>query len=172
MEGYLIPDSKKVAQWKKFFSKDKSYKIGLSWFGNPSHLNDVNRSTVLETFAPLSEIPKCSFYGLQKGDATVPPEGMKFTHLSDKLENFDDTAAAIMNLDLVITVDTAVAHLAAALGKPTWVLLGYNPDYRWLLDREDTPWYPSMRLFRPKRPNEWKELILRIKDQILKSSPK
>lgn len=172
MQGYLQADPEKVAKWKKFFAKDKSYKVGLSWFGNPSHLNDVNRSTALATFAPLAEIEKCSFYGLQKGDDTVAPANMKFTHLSSYLETFDDTAAIIMNLDLVITVDTAVAHLAAALGKPTWVLLGFNPDYRWLLDREDTPWYPTMRLFRPTRPNQWVEMIAKIKDQMRKSSPK
>lgn len=166
MQGYLQADPEKVAKWKNAFSKDKSYKVGISWFGNPSHLNDVNRSTSLSTFAPLKDLKECTFYGLQKDTTEIAPEGMRFSHLSSHLESFDDTAAIIMNLDLVVTVDTAVAHLAAALGKPVWVLLGFNPDYRWLLQGEDTPWYPTMKLFRSDRPNQWSQNIEKVKDRM------
>jgi ADP-heptose:LPS heptosyltransferase len=106
------------------------------------------------------------FYSLQKGEAAAqaahPPAGMKLVDFTAELKNFADTAALIGQLDLVLSTDTAVPHLAAALGKPTWILLRYAPDWRWLLGRDDSPWYPTARLFRQPRPGEWAEPIERM----------
>ena len=110
-------------------------------------------------FAPLAAISNVRFYSLQKGPAANqcenPPEGMVLQDLSAMLGDFSETAAAISCLDLVISVDTAVAHLAGAIGKPTWTLLAYANDWRWLQNREDSPWYPTMRLFRQAAPGAW-----------------
>jgi len=103
------------------------------------------------------------FYSLQKGAAAMqaqnPPSGMELVDLSREIKDFADTAALIENLDLVISVDTVVAHLAGALAKPVWTLLPVVPDWRWLLDREDCPWYPTMRLFRQSSPGDWPNVI-------------
>ena len=114
---------------------------------------------------PLGDVAGVSFYGLQEGAAARQaadcPE-FALTDFSAEWQSFDDTAALVANLDLVITVDTAVAHLAGAMGKPVWVLLPAGPDWRWLLGREDSPWYPAMRLFRQRAPGDWAEVIGRV----------
>jgi len=109
-----------------------------------------------------------SFYSLQKGPAAAQqaPAGMKFINVAGELKDFADTAALLSNLDLVITVDTAVAHLAGALGKPVWVLLPFAPDWRWLLGREDSPWYPTMRLFRRPTAGDWDSVVARVAAQL------
>ena len=130
-------------------------KVGIVWAGRPEHKRDRHRSLTLAELAPLASIPNIAFYALQKGAAVSQaddaPAGMRLEILSPLLGDFADTAAAIMALDLVITVDTSVAHLAGALGKPVWLLLPYAPDWRWLQARSDSPWYPSARLFRQDR---------------------
>lgn len=138
-------------------------KIGLVWAGNPRHANDLNRSRTLGEFSPLVR-PDLSFYGMQKGPAAhqTPPPGMLFRNLGDDLNDFQDTARALMALDLLITVDTATAHLAGALGRPVWVLLPMVADWRWLRDRDDSPWYPSMRLFRQGAEENWSGVIDRV----------
>jgi tetratricopeptide (TPR) repeat protein len=165
---YLEADPARAAAWREFFSSDKSFKIGIAWAGRPSHANDHNRSTTLASFAPLADVPQVAFYSLQKGQSVVVPEGMKLIDLSARLEDFDGTAAAIAQLDLVITVDTAVAHLAGALDKPVWNLLAFCPDWRWMLNRSDTPWYPSMRLFRAPARGDWAGLMRQVKEALLK----
>ncbi len=116
--------------------------------------------------APLGAIPNTWFCSLQKGPAAAetvaPPEGLQITDWTAELQDFADTAALIANLDLVISSDTAVAHLAGAMGKPTWLLLPSVPDWRWLLDRHDSPWYPSMRLFRQSKPGDWQSPVKAI----------
>jgi hypothetical protein len=159
---YLSVDPQKKAFWKFFFSKDVTFKVGIVWKGNPKHPNDFHRSTVFDVFLPLMQVPGCTFYGLQKGEAVTAPLGVPFVDLSAKLHNFDDTAAIVSELDLIISVDTSIVHLAGALGKPVWTLLGFCFDPRWMLHREDTPWYPTMRLFRSRGPKEWQELIQRV----------
>lgn len=142
-------------------------KIGLVWAGNPRHANDLNRSRRLGEFAPFAR-PDLSFYGLQKGAAAnqTPPSGMIFCNLGDDLNDFQDTARALMALDLLITVDTSTAHLAGALGRPVWVLLPTVADWRWLRDRNDSPWYPSMRLFRQGDGENWSSVISRVADRL------
>jgi ADP-heptose:LPS heptosyltransferase len=125
------------------------------------------RSTDLSYFLKLLDIPGVSFYSLQKeisaGDHILLNQ-IPVTDLSDHLNDFADTAAVISQLDLVICVDTAVAHLAGALGKPVWILLSFVPDWRWMLEREDSPWYPTARLFRQQKPGDWEGVFDRVKN--------
>jgi tetratricopeptide (TPR) repeat protein len=144
-------------------SGSKNLGIGLVWSGSPRHTRDRQRSIPLAQLSALTEIPSATFYSLQKGPAAKDlldmPIDMNLVDLSGYLNDFSDTAAALANLDLLITVDTAVAHLAGALGKPVWILLTRNPDWRWLLDREDSPWYPTARLFRQHVAGDWSPVI-------------
>ena len=142
-------------------------RVGIAWAGNPVHKNDRNRSMRLNQLAPLAAAGDIEFHSLQKGPAAAQPlqpsAGMKLIDFSADLTDFAETAALIENLDLVICVDTAVAHLAGAMGKPVWVLLPFEPDWRWMLNRADSPWYPSMRLFRQTTPGNWNEVIERVR---------
>lgn len=138
-----------------------SMRAGLVWAANPSYSNNAARSLPADRFLPLTRLPGLQCWGLQVGPAAAEtPEGV--TNLAEGLIDFAETAAVISELDLVITVDTAVAHLAGSLGKPVWLLLTYAPDWRWMLSREDTPWYPTMRLFRQRRPGDWAEVVERL----------
>ena len=138
-------------------------RIGIVWAGNPSMQIDLDRSMPLSALAPLWAEGTASFFSLQVGPAAAQlaclPEGSAIMDLRPILINYAATAAAIEQLDLVITVCTSVAHLAGALGKRTWVLLSYGADWRWLLDRSDSPWYPTMRLFRQKRLHDWNSVV-------------
>ncbi len=168
---YIRTDPLKVKEWKKKIKRTKSKKkIGLVWAGEPQNYRDIYRSTTLQTFLPLSKIKNIVLYSLQKGKATEEvknlPEGMKLIDLMDEVKDFSDTAAIIENLDLVISVDTAVAHLAGALGKPVWTLIPYAPDWRWMLNREDSPWYPTMKLFRQPAPGDWKTVIDKVVEEL------
>ncbi|KPK32063.1 MAG: hypothetical protein AMK70_11270 [Nitrospira bacterium SG8_35_1] len=159
---YLDADPVIINKWKSRFNQDL-FNVGLVWSGNPSHRNDHNRSCRLLDFAPLASIPKVAFYSLQKGgideNGLRPPADMSIEDLGKDLDDFYDTAAVMENLDLVISVDTAVVHLAGALGRSVWTLLPFVPDWRWMLDRIDTPWYPTMRLFRQPRYKDWKSVM-------------
>ena len=142
------------------------FKVGLVWAGNSKHKNDANRSVGFERFQPLLDIKGVDFYSLQVGERSrdIGAPGLsgldgKISDLGKDLGDFADTAAAVGQLDLVITVDTSVAHLAGALGTPVWTLLPWVPDWRWLLDRDDSPWYPTMRLFRQPAAGDWDAVI-------------
>ncbi len=147
-------------------------KIGIVWAGSPTHRNDRNRSCALKEFLPILQTPGISFYSLQKGErsrelAELPnPSSVK--DLSAHLGDFGDLVLLIMQLDLVISVDTSVVHLAGALGKPVWTLLPYVPDWRWLMEGETTPWYPTMRLFRQSSPGDWPEVMRRVAGELNK----
>ncbi|MBO1348069.1 MAG: tetratricopeptide repeat protein [Hormoscilla sp. GUM202] len=149
--------------------RTEQLKVGIVWAGNPSNKNDRRRSTTLSYFQQLLEIPGIAFYSLQKGSRTadITPEIGNLVNLDPLLKDFADTAAIVRQLDLVITVDTAVAHLAGALGKPVWVLLCHCPDWRWRLTYENSPWYPTIRLFRQQQPGDWSELFARVKSALL-----
>jgi tetratricopeptide (TPR) repeat protein len=164
---YITPNPAKVQEWKRRLEADGPHlRVGLVWAGGADYINDAHRSFALETYSPLAQIAGIRLYSLQKGaaagQAVTPPEGMTLLDLAADLNDFADTAAVIANLDLVISVDTAVAHLAGALGKPVWTLLPASADWRWLLDREDSPWYPTMRLFRQTRLGDWAGVIERV----------
>ncbi len=172
---YIFLDSDLVGKWRSRLSSDKAEcKVGLVWAGKPDHSNDQNRSLSFEELRPLVQVPGVSFYSLQKGEAGGQvkklPQGMNWMDFSRELHDFAETGALIQNLDLIISVDTAVAHLAGALGKPAWILLPFSPDWRWLLDREDTPWYPTMRLFRQPAFKDWasviQEVAIRLKNGV------
>ena len=139
--------------------------IGLAWSGHPMHKNDHNRSISLRSLLPLLDI-EATFVSLQKevrvADTELLKERADILHFGDALGDFSDTAALISNLDLVISVDTSIAHLAGALAKPVWVLLPFVPDWRWLLDRKDSPWYPTARLFRQDETRQWDNVIARV----------
>jgi len=144
-------------------------RVGLVWSGNPKHTNDQNRSIPLRTLLPLFDAG-ATFVSLQKepraDDSAALRERNDIVDLTAHLSDFAHTAALISCLDLVITVDTSIAHLAGALGCPTWVLLPYLPDFRWLLDRDDSPWYPTMQLFRQRAPGDYVEVIDRVRTEL------
>ncbi len=159
------PDLKRI--WKeRINSKNSNFKVGLIWSGNPEHLNDRNRSIGLNILFPLFQIQNIKMFSLQKGldsaEAKRNTRNLDLIDFTEHIRDFSDTAALIENLDLVISVDTAVAHLAGALGKKVWTLLPFSPDWRWLLGREDNPWYPTMRLYRQQKPGNWVEVIERV----------
>jgi tetratricopeptide (TPR) repeat protein len=169
---YISADSILVEKWRdRLNHRDSKLKIGLVWAGNPAHKRDYCRSCSLDIFSSLFEIHNVVFYSLQKGkEAELTKNAfqkMNFIDYTNELNDFSDTAAFIENLDLVISVDTSVAHLAGALGKPVWTLLSFVPDWRWLLDRGDSPWYLSMRLFRQPSLGDWESVISKIKDELL-----
>ena len=143
---------------------------GIAWQGNPKFRLDRIRSLPLAQFAPLARVPGVHLLGLQKGagrEQLAPPERrFPVTDLGGQLDDFVDTAAVMKNLDLVITSDTSIAHLAGALGVPVWVALHEFSDWRWLQDRDDCPWYPTMRLFRQTRLGQWKDVFHRIGDAL------
>ncbi|HEY9647002.1 MAG TPA: tetratricopeptide repeat protein [Chroococcidiopsis sp.] len=143
-----------------------TFNIGMVWGGNPSYPYNRTRSCSLRLFLPLLSVPGTTFHSLQKGEPadelTRFPEAAGIHDWGSPLRDFADTAAAIAQLDLVITTDTAVAHLAGALGQPTWVLLSYVPDWRWFLKRTDSPWYQGMRLFRQPQPNDWDSVFQQV----------
>ncbi|MCK5640178.1 MAG: hypothetical protein KAJ19_05255, partial [Gammaproteobacteria bacterium] len=149
---------------------NNSLNIGICWSGNPEHRNDKNRSIPLRTFKPLTKLPNTRLYSLQKGVAAADISGaankMDIVDFSKFIEDFTDTARIIQNLDLIITVDTAVAHLAGAMGKPVWVLLPYAPDWRWGLENKNTPWYPSMQLYRQHTVTEWTDIVEEISEDL------
>lgn len=138
-------------------------RIGIVWAGNPGHENDRNRSCALDHFAPLAERAGGRLFGLQKNLSAEPLRQVPWlTDLGPVLQDFADTAQAVARLDLVITVDTAIAHLAGAMGRPVWLLLPFAPDWRWMLARDDSPWYPTMRLFRQPAPGDWTSVFTEV----------
>jgi Flp pilus assembly protein TadD len=160
---YVVADGAKSAAWAgRLPPVDGRRRVGLAWAGNPSHANDRVRSMKPDRLAPLAAAANVDWVSLQKPPAVAPPAGLKLLDLTADLHDWSDTAALIAQLDLVITVDTAVAHLAAAMGKPTWILLPAVPDWRWMLGRPDSPWYPTARLFRQPEPGDWGRAIKAI----------
>jgi Flp pilus assembly protein TadD len=145
-------------------------KIGLTWAGKPTHRNDRNRTTSLQTFMPLLDEPDMTFFSLQLGSPADEIDrlgaGALVHDLRPYLQDFSNTAAVLSQLDLVICVDTSLAHLAGAMARPVWTLLPFTPDWRWRLERTDTPWYPSMRLFRPGSPRDWTDVIGQVKNAL------
>jgi len=177
---YLTANPAKVKHWRQRLVQT-DFKVGLVWAGKPSHGNDYNRSCALDHFAPLAGIDGVKLYGLQKGQAAEQAEKLgqriPVINFGNEFKDFTDTAGMIENLDLVISVDTSVAHLAGAMAKAVWVVLPFVPEWRWMLEREDSPWYPTMRLFRQEKPGDWdgvfqciaKQLQILMKKQLVVS---
>jgi hypothetical protein len=150
---YLRAPAEKVREWsQRMPSAQGRLRVGLAWSGSLKQVNNNNRAVRLSHLRPLMEMPQLQCFALQKGDCgawtDIDPGPEQLVDLTAQWTDFTDSAAMIENLDLVITVDTSIAHLAGAMGKECWVLLGPNADWRWLQDREDNPWYPTLRLFR------------------------
>ena len=141
------------------------FKIGFAWAGSAGHENDAQRSISGDRLAPLLALPDVKAYSLAVDRA---PCDARMKDLREHITDFADTAHCVAALDLVIAVDTAVAHLAGAMGKPVWLLIPHVPDWRWLMEREDSPWYPSARLFRQKTPGDWPGVIERVQDALIK----
>ncbi len=155
--------------WEDRLGPRTGLRVGLVWSGNPKHANDRNRSMSLRALTRILDLD-ATFVSLQKDarpeDKAVLLERTDIVDLTAGLTDFVETAALVNCLDLVVTVDTSVAHLAAALGRPTWILLPYTPDYRWLLDRDDSPWYPTVRLFRQDKTRGYGKVLDRVRDEL------
>lgn len=168
---YLAADPIKMAAWRNVLGRAPSLKVGVVWAGNPRHKGDRQRSLTAQAVLPRLVMPGVQLYSLQKeprpDDALGLAElGTDVIDLAPLLSDFAETAAAVAALDLVISVDTSVAHLAGALGRPVWVLLPYALDWRWLRDRADSPWYPTMRLFRQEKPMAWDGVLARTAGEL------
>ncbi|MBF0247548.1 MAG: tetratricopeptide repeat protein [Alphaproteobacteria bacterium] len=163
-EAYLHADPARVEAWAARIPDDGARRVGVVWAGNPDHRNDRNRSIAVERLLPLSKRDGVRLYSLQVGRDGEALEGMM--DLAPLLTGYGETAAALMHLDLVITVDTSVAHLAGAMGRDAWTLIASPPDWRWMLGRDDTPWYPTMRLFRQTDPGGWDGVLARVADAL------
>ena len=156
-DSFLKASPELREQWADRIRPSENIRIGVVWAGSPTHKNDRNRSFDSAFFRPLTEIPGVSVYSLQvvRDGESARVLGDKATDIAPFLTDFADTAAMMSNLDLIVSADTSVVHLAGTLGKPVWVLLPFNPDWRWLLERDDSPWYPTMRLFRQSTIGGW-----------------
>jgi tetratricopeptide (TPR) repeat protein len=161
---YLTPDADDVARWSKRLKPGQRLRVGVSWSGRPTHPDDRNRSIPLHDFRPLFQHSEIEIHSLQPSAGQGADMGL--IEYGDALKDFADTAALIGNLDLIISVDTAVAHLAGAMGKPVWLLLPYSPDWRWMLNHSDSPWYPTMRLFRQSRLRDWVSVVNQVAQQL------
>ena len=167
--SYLQAEQARIRQWQARLSASGRLRVGLAWSGNPQHRNNHNRSLSPAILNPLMDIP-VQYVSVQRelreatDAAWLAQHGI--VHFGEQLQDFTDTAALLSCMDLVITVDTAIAHLAGALGKPVWILLPYDPDWRWLTERDDSPWYPSAQLFRQTARGDWGGVIERVVEHL------
>lgn len=169
-ESYISPDPAKVNKWRQKLGPSESLWVGLVWSGNPGLKNDLQRSMAASML--LSALPKgCKYVALHKeyreSDRHVFEQYPDVLDFSEELVDFSETAALCSCMSLIICVDTSVAHLSAAMGMPVWLMLPFNPDFRWLLNREDSPWYPSMRLFRQSTPREWQPVLKAVRSGLI-----
>jgi tetratricopeptide (TPR) repeat protein len=162
---YLFPSPEKLELWRTKLGIKHKPRIGLAWSGNPKFANDIRRSIPLELLLPIMS-GEAEWYSIQKdvreNDYGSLNSSLTIINHAPSLNDFSDTSALIAEMDIVISADTAIAHLAGALGKPVWILLPFHPDFRWLRDREDSPWYPTARLFRQTQDGEWRSVIDRV----------
>jgi Flp pilus assembly protein TadD len=171
---YIIPCEAKRTCWRKKLRHVPTPRVGLVWRGNPMHPNDRNRSIAPALFSRFLDVPGVGSVSLQK-DATDEEirelhMGGHFMNAASDLDDFSDTAALLSILDLIVTVDTSVCHLAGALGKRVWTLLPFVPDWRWMSNRDDSPWYPTMRLFRQRHHGEWDAVISTVRGELVRFS--
>jgi Tfp pilus assembly protein PilF len=174
---YLRARPERVAHWAERLDGlvPRGFRrVGAIWAGRPNHNNDRNRSALLADFRPLADVAGIALIALQKGpksdQAGTWYGRAPLINIGAEIEDYDDTMAILDNLDLLVTVDTSAAHLAGAMGRPVWIMLPRAPDWRWLLDRSDTPWYPSARLFRQKTVRRWDEVVQAIATELRASA--
>jgi len=167
---YLSVDQEEVASWRARLSSLEGLKVGIAWRGNRLFSADRRRSIPWEALAPLAEVPGISWVSLDKREADAlapePIPGLTLHDWTDDLHDFAATGALVEALDLVISVDTAIVHLAGALARPVWLLNRFASDWRWLREREDSPWYPTLRLFRQPRAHDWTSVIARVAEEL------
>jgi hypothetical protein len=166
---YLAADGRSVRAWNRLLAattRPGELRVGIAWAGNPDHPLDRWRSTRLAQWRPILNVAGVSFVSLQKRVRDRDRAGLKVSRqlidLTDRLDDFADAAALMHNLDLVISVDTSAIHLAGALGKPGWLLLPWLADSRWLIERDDSPWYSTVHLFRQQTRDQWDDVIRRV----------
>ena len=171
---YLAASVERVAKWRARIEALPAPRVALAWAGNAAHPNDRNRSLTVETLAPLLTA-RASFVSVQRDLRAADAEALArmpgLLNVAGDLADFEDTAAVLALCDLVIAVDTSVAHLAGALGRPTWILLPFSPDWRWMLGREDSPWYPTARLFRQPDAGDWRSAVGRVCEALAAFGP-
>jgi glycosyl transferase family 9 (putative heptosyltransferase) len=167
---YLKADDTRMAKWRSRLERLGERRVAIAWSGNPRHGNDRNRSIALGSLAPLWGADRIDFIGIQRnlrdGDAELLARSGRITQIGAELDDFADTAAVLALADLVITVDTSVAHLAGAMGRPVWILLPFSPDWRWTLAGEESRWYPSARLLRQPSLGDWTSVIERVRSEL------
>jgi tetratricopeptide (TPR) repeat protein len=174
---YLTANPQLINYWGARLSAYPGIKIGITWQGNPGHPDDYRRSAPLAVFSPLAKLPGVHLFSLQKGSASEQlaqvATSWPITDLGPQLDEktgiFMDTAAVLKHLDMMVTVDTAIVHVAGALAAPVYMALAHVADWRWLLERDDTPWYPTVRLFRQREPGQWSDVFERIAAAIMQS---
>ena len=172
---YLTPPADAVAKWRERMKPVPGFKVGIVWQGNPEHAGDRWRSVLLSRFAPLAAVPGVTLCSVQKGHGSEQLKTCDFPVLDLGAEldgDLADTAGLFVNLDLVLGIDTAPLHLAGALGLPAWIALAFNNDWRWLRDRDDSPWYPTMRLFRQPALGDWNGVFARLADELRIATPR
>ena len=174
---YLKPPKNLICNYRDRVIKEckqKKLKVGLAWQGAKDNVNDQTRSISLKNFSSFFKLKDVQFFSLQKGFGSeqIKENGFetKLIDWSDEFEKYIDTAALIENLDLIISVDTSIAHLSGAMAKDTWVLLEAVPDFRWMLDRDDSSIYPSIRLFRQTQPGNWIDLLIKVETELKKKA--
>jgi len=172
---YLLAPPERVKVWEERLPKSHVPRVGIGWAGNPIFRGEKSRSIGLPRLLPLLSVPRVQFISLQKdlrsGDEKLLRQHPQVIHLGDRLDDFAETAAVMSLLDLMISSDTAPVHLAGALGRPVWVLLQYVPDWRWLLDRDDSPWYPSAKLFRQPAAGDWDSVVAKVIEELTVRPP-
>jgi tetratricopeptide (TPR) repeat protein len=166
---YLFSHPSRLRKWRAKLGAKTLPRVGIAWSGSPTHLNDKDRSISLEQFVGVVG-PQAQFFSLQREvqerDKDTLQQHPEIAHFGEALQDFSETAALIDLMDVVVCVDTGVAHLAAAMGKPVWILLHYNPDWRWMLERIDSPWYPSARLFRQPNRDDWAGVLATVRREL------
>jgi tetratricopeptide (TPR) repeat protein len=171
---YFAAEADRLAVWRSRLASIRPPRIALAWAGRPTHPNDRNRSMAFAALDPLLSIPDVAFVGVQRDLPAADVECLRgearITHIGDELTDFVDTAAVLALVDLVVAVDTSVVHLAGAMGRPTWILLPFAPDWRWQVDRDDSPWYPTARLFRQAAVGDWGGVMARVRTALAQFS--
>jgi tetratricopeptide (TPR) repeat protein len=170
-EPYIHAPPERIAQWRERLPRTGRLQVGIVWCGNPAFKDDRRRSLRFAQIAPILTVPDVSFLslnpGISAGDTAALAASSNVLHLGAEFRDFADTAALVSQLDLMITSDTSVAHLAGAMGRPVWIMLGFAPDWRWAHDRDRSSWYPTMRLFRQSTAGNWDEVIERVRLELV-----
>ena len=171
--SYLQADPAQAEKWRERLDAlvaPGQKRVAIAWAGRPTHNNDINRTITLDTLAPLFGVAGVTFVSVQKGPATAQIAGYRgaapLVNLDAEIVDFEDTIGVLANVDLLISVDTSVVHFAGAMGRPVWAMIPFAPDWRWLAEREDSPWYPSLRLFRHPAPRRWDVVVPRVAEAL------